>query len=138
MTATSPEQHVKDLLQTYRDALNSSDLDLALSLYSADGVFMAPHSSPAVGKAAVKQAYEGLFGEVDHIVELSVEEVVVVGGGEWAFARSMTRGQTRVRASGELHKDAVWQLWVLKREGEGDGKGEGAWRIARYSFSPVE
>lgn len=134
-------QHTEDaktairyIFTTYQRALNTSDLTLAMSLYLEDGVFMMPHHPPSVGKLEIQEAYQKLFEEVDHHVEVRVDEITLAGF-EWAFARTTTTGTCTVRATGKDVPDAVQQLWVLKvPEPETDGMN---WLIARYSFSPT-
>jgi uncharacterized protein (TIGR02246 family) len=128
------KQAIRNLFASYQQALNTSDLSLALSLYLGDGVFMMPHHPPRVGKPAIQEAYRELFNEVDHHVEVKVDEITLAGF-EWAFARTTTTGTCAVRATGKYVPDAVQQLWVLKvPDPETDGM---SWRIARYSFSPT-
>ena len=39
-TKSSDKQEIKNLLFTYRDALNASDVSKVLPLYTEDGIFM--------------------------------------------------------------------------------------------------
>ena len=55
------EKAVAEVLAKYQDALNNSDTNAVMRLYADDGVFMPPYSQSAVGAAAVRQAYEGVF-----------------------------------------------------------------------------
>src|SRR5207237_6998037 len=69
-SATSPQPHTADdrqraqidqLLDKYEQALNTSDADAAVQLYTDDGVFMAPENPTAVGAKALREAYAGVF-----------------------------------------------------------------------------
>ena len=50
------EQAIAEVLNSYQDALNRSDTDAAIRLYTSDGVFMPQHSPSSVGREAVREA----------------------------------------------------------------------------------
>ena len=50
-------KEIETVLSTYEKALNASDADTVMTLYADDGVFMAQHSVPNVGKEAVRATY---------------------------------------------------------------------------------
>jgi ketosteroid isomerase-like protein len=95
---------------------------------------MMPHHPPKVGKPATQEAYRKLFNDLDHHVEVKVDEIILAGF-KLAFARTTTTGTCTVRATGKDVPDAVRQLWVLKVPDPETGGIK--WRIARYSFSPT-
>ena len=131
MAGSSPSEAqdpIKKLLITYEVSLNTSNLPLAMSLYTADAVFMAPHSPPSVGKDNIEAAYTQLFSTIDHIVNITVDESQVLSAEGWAMARTTCSGYRRAKATGKEEPDAVQGLWILKQVA-------GEWKIARYAFS---
>src|SRR5215213_1197225 len=75
------------LLSSYEAALNASSTAAVMPLYADDGVFMPPNNQPAVGAAAVRQAYDAVFNAIKLNLKFTVAEVVQVAP-DWAFART--------------------------------------------------
>ena len=48
-TNSSDNQEIKNLLFTYRDALNASDVGKVLSLYTEGGIFMPSGAPTSIG-----------------------------------------------------------------------------------------
>jgi uncharacterized protein (TIGR02246 family) len=126
----SDEAGIRSTLSAYNTALNSGKTALVMPLYTEDGVFMAPYSLSAIGKAAVGKAYDAVFGELTFHVKFNIVEVVVLTP-TWAFARTNSAGTTDHHSTGKTSAEANQELFIFKR---GD---DGKWRIARYSFSPT-
>jgi uncharacterized protein (TIGR02246 family) len=101
-----------------------------LPLYADDGVFMPPYSQSAIGKEAVRKAYDAVFEELKFNVKFAIAELVVMAP-HWAYARTNSAGTTDHHSTGKTTAEANQELFIFKK-GE-DGK----WRIARYSFSPT-
>ena len=99
-----------------------------MRLYTEDGVFMPPYSSSAVGLDAVSKAYDGVFRAITLKVKFTVIEVVELSR-EWAFARTNSAGTTLDHATGTTSAEANQELLIFHKD------GDGAWKIARYSFS---
>ena len=49
---------IERLINSYRDALNTSDANKVVALYTADGVLLANAAPTAEGAAAVKGTYQ--------------------------------------------------------------------------------
>ena len=118
---------IEALLKNYERVLNASDVDGILTLYTEDGIFMAPNNPSAVGIEQVKAAYTGVFQAIDLNVEFDIVEIEVISD-DWAFARTNSAGMTTIKATGDKVPEGNQELFVLK-------KVDGDWRIARYSFS---
>jgi uncharacterized protein (TIGR02246 family) len=118
------------LLAKYNEALNASSTDAVMPLYAEDGVFMPPYSQSAVGSAAVRRAYDTVFKAITLNVTFAIAEVVELGPG-WAFARTNSAGTTTDHSTGRKGVEGNQELVIFK-------KGQdGAWKIARYCFSPT-
>jgi uncharacterized protein (TIGR02246 family) len=123
----SDAQAITTLLEEYEKALNHSDTEAVMKLYTEDGVFMPQHFPSSVGAGAVRQAYDGVFGAIRLTVKFNIQEVQAVSP-EWAFARTNSAGTVLFHATGESSAEANQELFVLE-------KVEGEWKIARYCFS---
>lgn len=126
--AGSVQAEIEQVLQTYETALNASDTDTVLTVFAADGVFMAPNTPSIIGADAIRGAYAGLFQAITFDTELTVEEVVQVAP-DWAFVRTSSNGHVTVNAIQQRVPDANHELFVFQK---GD---DAAWKIARYSFA---
>jgi uncharacterized protein (TIGR02246 family) len=122
---------IRSMLMAYNAALNSGVTALVLPLYTEDGVFMAPYSPSAIGRDAVKAAYDAVFRELKFNVTFHIAEVVRMASS-WAFVRTNSKGTTEHHSIGKTLAEANQELFVLKKE------ADGKWRIARYSFSPID
>jgi uncharacterized protein (TIGR02246 family) len=116
------------LMASYEAALNASDTDAVMPLYTEDGVFMPPFNPSAVGKAAIHDAYVAVFKAITLHVKFTVAEAVQMAP-DWAFVRTNSAGTNTVNATGAKSAEANQELFVLKKG------SDGAWKIARYSFS---
>ena len=128
MSATTDA--IAQLLAKYNDALNASSTDAVMPLYAEDGVFMPPYSQSAVGSEAVRAAYDAVFRAITLNVKFSIVEIVEVGPA-WAFARTNSAGTTTDHATGAKSAEGNQELFLFQKG------SDGAWKIARYSFSPT-
>ncbi len=118
------------VMSAYEAALNGGKTDAVLTLYTGDGIFMPPYSQSAIGKDAIRNAYDAVFNELKFHVEFNVAELVVMAR-DWAYVRTNSAGTTDHYSTGKTTAEANQELFIFKR---GD---DGKWRIARYSFSPT-
>jgi uncharacterized protein (TIGR02246 family) len=124
------ESAIRSVMASYNDALNSGSTDAAMVLYAEDGVFMPPYSQSAVGREAVRKAYDAVFAELKFNVKFTIAELVVMAPN-WAYVRTNSAGVTGHASTGKTTAEANQELFIFR-------KGEnGQWRIARYSFSPT-
>jgi uncharacterized protein (TIGR02246 family) len=122
---------IRAIISSYEAALNASNTDAAMALYAADGVLMSPHQDAMVGATALRDTYErgSRINELSG-VKLNVIELVQVAP-TWAFARTNSTGTLTVRATGAKRDVANQELFLLRKD------GGGAWKIARYCFTPT-
>src|SRR4051812_48146648 len=103
--ADSPaKQAILTLFYAYQQILNTSSLPSIAQLYTTNSTCLFPQSNPIIGLPAILQAYEKLFNEVDHKVEITVDEFEIASP-EWAFARTTCTGACVVRESGKEVSD---------------------------------
>lgn len=129
-TAEADRAAITAVLSDYNEALNASSVTRSLALYADDGVFMPPYSQSAVGKAAVRKAYQKVFDTITLHVKFTIEEIVQMSPN-WAFVRTNSAGTNKINATGAVSAEGNQELFVFKKD------DEGVWKIARYSFSPT-
>lgn len=122
------DKAIRAVLARYERALNSSDTEAVMTLYTDDGVFMPQHFPSAVGSSAVRNAYDGVFKAIKLNVRFEIMEVRQVSPN-WAFARTNSAGTAKVLADGSGGPEHNQELFVLEKTDSGD------WKIARYCFS---
>ena len=128
-TKSSENQEIKNLLFTYRDALNASDVSKVLPLYTEDGIFMPSGAPTAIGTEQIKGTYEFVFSNINLSIEFYIDEITVTG--EYAFARTTSKGTTLIHATGETVPEENRELFVLQKE-------NGSWKIDRYMFNKMK
>ena len=126
---TNEEQEIKNLLLTYRDALNASDVCQVLPLYTEDGIFMPSGAPTAIGTEQLKGTYEFVFSQIKLSIEFYIDEITV--NGEYAFARTTSKGSTLIHATGETVPEENRELFILQKE-------NGSWKIDRYMFNKMK
>ncbi len=122
------QREIKKVLFSYRDALNESNVEKVLSLYTENGVFMPSGAPTAIGQEQLKGTYEFVFSNIQLNIEFYIDEIEIVG--EYAFVRSTSKGTTFIHASGETVPEENRELFVLKKE-------NGSWKIDRYMFNKM-
>ncbi|MBL7991870.1 MAG: SgcJ/EcaC family oxidoreductase [Candidatus Kapabacteria bacterium] len=120
---------IEKLLFSYRDALNASDVNKVLPLYTSDGVFMPSGAPSALGQEQVKAAYQSVFTSIQLTIEFYIDEIVV--HGDYAFARTTSKGTTLIHANGQTVAEENRELFVLQKAG-------GQWKISRYMFNKMK
>ena len=121
------EKTVAAVLAKYQDALNQSDTDAVMKLYTADGVFMPQNSPSSVGAEEVRRAYDAVFRTIKLNVKFNVAEVVEMAPN-WVFARTNSAGTVKELATDAGGPEANQELFLFQ-------KIDGVWKIARYCFS---
>lgn len=127
--AQSKEQAaIEKLIISYQAALNASEVNKVIALYTENGVLMANAAPTAEGTEAVKGTYQYVFDNFTYNLQFSIIEVVV--NGNTAFARSTSKGSFVIKSSGETVPDENRELFVFE-------KVKGEWKIARYMYNKV-
>ena len=114
------------LINAYGEGLTSQDVERILELYSSDPVFMPEYAPPAVGRAAVRKAYEWVFATLKLNGRFAVHEAEIMGDRAWA--RTTSTGRLPVIATGVEADVANGEFFLFKRE-------NGVWKIHRYIFT---
>jgi uncharacterized protein (TIGR02246 family) len=129
MEQTTEKTAIEKLLFSYRDALNTSDVNKVQPLYTNDGVFMPSNAPSAIGQEQVKAAYEFVFSQIQLNIEFYIDEIVI--NGDYAFARTTSKGTTLIHTNKQTVAEENRELFVLQ-------KTNGQWKIARYMFNKMK
>jgi uncharacterized protein (TIGR02246 family) len=114
----------------YFEALNHSDIEAVLKLYTDDPVMLPFLLPTVVGPEAVRDNYKNTFRQIRFQMHTTIQEVVQMSP-EWAFARTDSAGLFTPIKTGKGAPSTFHELFLLR-------KGtDGKWRIARYNFSPT-
>lgn len=92
---------------------------------------MPQHSPSAVGRDAVRKAYEAVFKAIKLSIAFDVAEIQIISDN-WAFARTNSAGSVTVLADGAKLDEANQELFLLRKQ------ADGSWKIARYAFSTTK
>lgn len=114
------------LLVEYDAALTSGDVDSILRLYSQEPVFMPEYAPAAVGRAAVRKAYEWVFATLKLNGQFHLHEGEVLGDRAWI--RTSSTGRFTVISTGVEADVANNEFFLFRRE-------HGSWKIHRYMFT---
>lgn len=125
-------QAVTALLRSYESGLNAADVDAIVALYAADGIFMAQHRNPAIGRDQVRAAYREILGMIRLDITFEIDEVVVASPTV-AYARTRSAGKTTILANNAQVSEGNQELFVLVRADE-----SASWRIGRYIFATTQ
>lgn len=123
---SAPKTEIEKLIFAYRDALNASDADKVVALYTDDGVLLPNTAPTAVGAEQVKGTYQYVFEHFKYQLDFTIGEIIVKG--DQAFARSTSKGSFVIKASGKTVPDENRELFVFE-------KVNSQWRIARYMYN---
>jgi uncharacterized protein (TIGR02246 family) len=117
---------VESLLKAYETALNASDTDAVMDLYSANPVLMPQNAPAMVGQGAVRKAYDQVFSAIKLNIRFKIHEVETLGDTAWG--RTTSSGRQKILAAGKEVDEGNNELYVFKRE-------NGGWKIHRYLFA---
>jgi uncharacterized protein (TIGR02246 family) len=127
-TPAADKMAITSVLSAYEAALNASDIEAIRRLYAEDVVLMRPFRPSVVGKAAVRQPAAAGVRKLN--IKFTIAEIVEMAP-DWAFARTNSAGTITLNATGETSPEANQELFIFRKD------TDGAWKIARYSFSPT-
>ncbi|MFV2058097.1 MAG: SgcJ/EcaC family oxidoreductase [Thiohalomonadales bacterium] len=122
------EAAIRALIERYGKAMNASDVDAVVPLFSKDAVFMPSGGHTAVGSAAIRAAYEHEFKVIDLDVKIVFDEILQ--NGNMAAVRTRSKGSLKLLLKGNkvVPTDAYRAFFVLQKQ-------EDKWLIARFMFN---
>ena len=130
LAAERPDQNtqqIAQIIQNYGKAMSHSNIGDVMALFADDAVFIPAGHATAVGKKAVKAAYEAELSKIDLDVTVEIDEIYY--HGDLAYVRSRSLGQLTILATGKKKSTANYRaFFVLK-------KINSEWKISRFTFN---
>ncbi len=123
------KKEIESLLESYKNSLNSSDANLATSLYSKEGLFMPSEAPTARGHEQILKSYQFIFTQIQLKIEFYIDEISIEGN--LAFATTSSKGTILIHATGDTVSEANRELFVFE-------KIQNEWKIARYMFNKTQ
>jgi ketosteroid isomerase-like protein len=126
MKTTAEQSEIENLLTSYSQALNASDVSKTVALYAIDGTLM-PNGAPiSHSRHQLSKTYDMLFKAFKLDVEYISDEIIIAG--EYAFAQTHSNGKTTILASGEILPIENKELFIFRKD-------NGQWKISHYIFN---
>ncbi len=123
-----PSLELGAILDKYAAALKTGNVEALVRLYTANGSFMAPNTTAAVGTVALRAAYKRIFSLLSLDAEFNVWEAAKYAEVGWL--RSTSKVRTTTLATGKETTNTFNELVVFQPEG-------GVWKIRSYAYSPA-
>ncbi|MEZ5426261.1 MAG: nuclear transport factor 2 family protein [Pyrinomonadaceae bacterium] len=117
---------IKEVINEYERALNTSSTEEVMKLYGENPVFMPQNSVALEGREAVRAGYDHVFKTIRLNVKFTLYEVEEFG--ILAFVRTSSEGETTILANNSKVKEANNELFIFRNE-------NGDWKIHRYLFA---
>jgi len=119
---------IEAIIADYEQAINDSDLDGSVAMFSPDAVFM-PSGGPAQrGIDAIRAYYQNTILQSPLQLSFPLADIEVVGDLAWATA---TIVGTQTATDGTENPVVVNGLFVFGRDQAG-----GSWHVVAYMFTP--
>ncbi len=118
---------INEIWTQYAATLTAGDLDLWISLWTDDGIRMAPDAPAVIGKEQIREAMKPAFDQMTLDVTIANKEVKVAG--DWAFSRGTGILSTTPKKGGKTTKIDGKYLTILERQ------ADGSWKIAIDCFN---
>ncbi len=124
----SDKTAIEDVVDIYSKTISRSDAEALVSLFTQDGVVMAPDAPTMTGAGQLKAFFDHAFMMIRMDAKIYVDEVAV--SGEYAFARCHSEVHMTVLETNASHPEENRELFVFRKDG-------GTWKIARYMFNKL-
>lgn len=123
------KKDIENILMTYKETLNTSNAEKAISLYTKNGIFMPSGAPSAIGTKNIKGAYEYVFSQIQLNIEFFIEEISI--DNNLAYAVTSSKGTILIHATGNTIPEENRELFVFE-------KVNNIWKIARYMFNKAK
>ena len=119
---------ITNIVDVYSKAISRSDAEALVSLFTQDGVVMAPEAPTMEGADQITAFFSHSFTMVRLDAKIYVDEIV--GGGDNAFARCHSDVQLTLIETNTSHHENNRELFLFRKEND-------VWKIARYMFNKM-
>ncbi len=118
---------INELWIQYAGSLNSGDIDSWISLWTDNGIQMAPDAPAVIGKEQIRAKFESMFAKFILNIVITNKEVRVAG--DLAFSRGTYTLSLTPKAEGETIMIDGKYLSIMERQ------TDGSWKILRDCFN---
>lgn len=119
-------QAVEKLLRTYETGINTDNVDLIMSVYAEDAVWLPSHVRALSSKTAIEARYRRELDRIYLKKRYHLHEIVIAG--DWGFIRATSEGIVGVKATGQEQPESHDDLFIVQ-------KRNGSWSITRYIYN---
>ncbi len=126
-SADNLEQKVSEPVLKYFNALNNSDHNTIMKLYSNDAVFMQQGAPAFKGKKAIDAAYTKIFELLKLDVSFKIAEIKILSHS-YALVRTHSSGTALFKPEKKKRNEGSNELFILKKIND-------QWKIDHYIFS---
>lgn len=123
---TKEQTAVKTIITNYFKALNASDTNKVVSLFSSNGVLLANGAPTATGTDQLKGTFQYVFDNFSYSLEVTIGDVVIQGN--YAIVSSTSKGSFIIKSNNQKVDDDFRETFILKKE-------KGIWKIVRYMYN---
>lgn len=127
---TAAQQAIRVQLARYEQALNHSDTQEVMKLYTQEAVFMPQGYPTVIGIDNIRQAYDGIFKKIRLNVQFTIDEVQQFSTN-WAYARTRSSGTQTVLSNQKESVEGNQEIFIFHRT-------NGEWKFYRYIFSTTK
>ncbi|AYD01888.1 DUF4440 domain-containing protein [Neorhizobium sp. NCHU2750] len=119
---------IKDVVDIYSERISRSDAEALVSLFTQDGVVMAPDAPTMTGAGQLKAFFDHAFTMIRMDAKIHIDEITI--SGEYAFVRCHSEVHMTLLETNASHFEENRELFVFQKVG-------GTWGIARYMFNKL-
>lgn len=120
------QDRIKQVIETYIEAMRRSQAEVLASLFTDDGILMAVDAPTIQGAEQINAFFAHALGAIKIDGKINFDEITV--SGEYAFVLTHSEVQITVKQANTISNEKNRELFVLKND-------NGAWKIARYMFN---
>jgi uncharacterized protein (TIGR02246 family) len=120
------QHRIEQVVENYVEAMRRSQADVLASLFTDDGVLMAPDAPTSRGADNIAVFFANALGAVQIDAKIAFDEITV--SGDYAFVLTHSEVQVTMKQTNTVRDETNRELFVLKNV-------DGAWKIARYMFN---
>ena len=117
---------IENVMQNYFAALNASDANKVVSLFTSNGVLQANAAPTATGTEQLKGTFQYVFDNFIYTLAQTIGEIKVKG--KMAYVISTSKGSFVIKASKQKLEDNYRELFTLE-------KTKGEWKISQYMYN---
>jgi len=121
----------KSVTQHVMQASTSGDVNLLVSLFADDALFMPPNDTNVYGTAEIRSWWEDYFTSFKITSQVETEKEITVAGNQ-AFERTSFTGTITPKKDGAKIVDDIRSLIVWKKQPDGD------WKISHFIWNSTK